>query len=73
MAEGGFRRVDIGFKAGAVLSFRLPESEYDKLRSAISNGGDRWVEVDAEDATVTLDLADVIYVRLDTERGRVGF
>ena len=27
----------------------------------------------AEDATVAIDLSDVIYVRLDTERDRVGF
>jgi hypothetical protein len=72
MAEGKFRRVDIGFKAGAVLSLRLNQDEYDKLRKALSNTGG-WHEVDSEDATVAVDLSDIVYVRLDTESGRVGF
>ena len=69
-----YRKVDIGFKAGALLTLRLQQDEYDRLRGALSNGGsERWHELVAEDATVALDLADVVYVRLDTERGRVGF
>ena len=74
MAEGDgkYRRVDVGFKAGAVLSVRLQEDQYKRLHDAIG-GSDRWLDLDAEDATVTVDLAEVIYVRLDTERGRVGF
>ncbi len=75
MAETGYRRVDIGFAAGAVISFRLPKDEYDGLKSALSEEAahKRWHEVNAEDAAVTIDLSQVIYVRLDTERGRVGF
>ena len=72
MAEGKFRRVDVGFKAGAVLSLRLNQDEYDKLRNGL-DGSNRWHRVEAEDATVLVDLADVVYVRLDTESGRVGF
>ena len=73
MAENGrYRRVDIGFKAGAVLGVRVQEDQYDALRRALT-GDERWHELDAEDATVTLDLSQVIYVRLDTESGRVGF
>jgi hypothetical protein len=67
-----FRRVDVGFQAGPVLGLRLQKEEYETLRKAL-NGNDRWHEIDAEDATVTLDLSQVIYVRLDTESGRVGF
>jgi hypothetical protein len=72
MAESRFRRVDIGFQAGPVLSLRVQESEYNSLKGALG-GSDRWHEVESEDATVTLDLSQVIYVRLDTERDRVGF
>jgi hypothetical protein len=73
MAENGkFRRVDVGFKGGAVLGIRLQEDQYKRLKDAIG-GSDRWLDLDAEDALVTLDLAEVVYVRLDTERGRVGF
>jgi hypothetical protein len=74
MAESNnkFRRVDIGFQAGPVLSLRVQQDAYEALRGAMG-GPDRWHEVDSEDATVTLDLSQVIYVRLDTERDRVGF
>jgi hypothetical protein len=73
MAEPKYRRVDIGFKAGAVLSVRLQEDQYEKLRSALNDSDDRWHELDAEDATISVDTGQVIYVRLDTERDRVGF
>jgi hypothetical protein len=67
-----YRRVDIGFHAGGVLSLRLEQDVYDALRRAMG-GEERWHEVESEDASVTLDLTQVIYVRLDTESGRVGF
>lgn len=70
--DGKYRRVDIGFQAGGVLSLRLQEDVYQSLRQAMG-GDERWHELDSEDATVTIDLSQVIYVRLDTERDRVGF
>jgi hypothetical protein len=75
MAEDGkYRRVDIGFAAGAVLTLRVQETEYSGLRGALSDDRSaRWHQLEAEDADVTLDLSQVIYVRVDTERGRVGF
>jgi len=72
MPESGYRRIDIGFHAGPVLSLRVPEDQYTALKGALG-GSERWHEVESEDATVTLDLSQVIYVRLDTERDRVGF
>ena len=73
MAETSkYRRVDIGFQAGPVLSLRVQEDQYEALKGALG-GSERWHEVDSEDAAITLDLSQVIYVRLDTERDRVGF
>ena len=72
MADAKFRRVDIGFQGGSVLSLRVAEAEYKSLKDALG-GSERWHEVESEDATVTIDLSQVIYVRLDTERDRVGF
>ena len=72
MAEAKFRRVDIGFQGGSVLSLRVQEGDYKSLKDALG-GSERWHEVESEDATVTIDLSQVIYVRLDTERDRVGF
>jgi hypothetical protein len=72
MAE--LRQVEIGFQAGGGTRLRLTEGQYDDLRRALKDGsGERWHEIDAPDATVTLDLSKVIFVRLDTEPGRVGF
>ena len=72
MADTKFRRVDVGFQAGPSLSLRLQEAAYGALKHALG-GSERWHEVESEDATVTIDLSQVIYVRLDTESGRVGF
>jgi hypothetical protein len=68
------RQVEIGFPAGGGIRLRLTEAQYDDLRKALSEGtGARWHQIDAAETTVTLDLSQVIFVRLDTEPGRVGF
>ena len=68
------KRVDVGFAGGQVLSLRLQEAAYQVLRQALEESGDqRWQEVEAEDSLVTVDLGQVVYVRLDTEKQRVGF
>jgi len=65
-------KVDIGFTGGQVLALRLDKGVFDDLRKAI--GGDtRFYDVDAGDSTVTLDLAQVVYLRVETEDHRVGF
>jgi hypothetical protein len=71
-ADTKFRRVDVGFQHGGVVSLRLQQDQYQGLRAAMG-GSERWHELESEDATVTVDLSQIIYVRLDTESGRVGF
>ena len=72
MAES--RQIEIGLQHGSGLRLRITEAAYDELRKLLSEGSDpRWHELDAQDATVTLDLSQVVFVRLDTEPGRVGF
>lgn len=68
-------RVDIGFSGGQVLSVRMLESAYEDLRKALdSAGGDAgWHELRTEDSELSLHLAQVVYVRLDTEKHKVGF
>jgi hypothetical protein len=74
MAESGYKKVEVGFVAGGVIQMRLSDGDYESLRGALVNGdGTRWQELKAEDTDVTLDLSKVAYIRLDTERGRVGF
>ena len=67
------RQVEVGFKGGGSVHLRLAEETYNELREALGSGSARWHQLDANDATITLDLAEVVYVRLDTEPGRVGF
>jgi hypothetical protein len=68
-------RVDIGFSGGQVLSVRMEEQAYADLRKALSGGGDSagWHELKTEDSELSLHLAQVVYVRLDTEKHKVGF
>jgi hypothetical protein len=68
------KRADIGFQGGQVLSVRVAKDAYDALRSALeSERAERWHELKTQDSDVSLDLSQVVYVRLDTEDQRVGF
>ena len=69
------RRVDVGFSGGQVLVLRMQEDAYRALLDALGKASEdaRLHEVEAEDSRVTIDLRQVVYVRLDTEQHRVGF
>lgn len=68
------RRVDVGFSGGQMLALRMRKAPYEALRAALSDDrSERWHEVGTEDSDVTLDLSQVVYVRLDTEQHKVGF
>jgi len=77
MADGYDRasRVDIGFSGGQVLSVRMLETAYEDLRKALDRAGESggWHELKTEDSELSLHLAQVVYVRLDTEKHKVGF
>jgi len=68
------RRIDIGFQGGQVLPARVKQSSYDELHKALSKDrSDRWFELETVDSKVSIDLSQVVYVRIDTEEQRVGF
>jgi hypothetical protein len=68
------RRIDIGFQGGPVLPARVKESAYKGLRDALSDErSGRWFELETIDSKVSIDLSQVVYVRIDTEEQRVGF
>jgi hypothetical protein len=68
------RRVDVGFAGGQELSVRLRRQAYDGLIKALEDGqSERWHDLTTEDSDIAVDLAQVVYVRLDTEQHRVGF
>jgi hypothetical protein len=68
------KRVDVGFSGGQVLALRMTLDAHDSLRKALeSDRSARWHEVETDDSLVAVDLAQVVYVRIDTEQQRVGF
>ena len=68
------RRAAIGFQGGQVLSLRITEEKLAELRIALANGASGgWQEVEATDGAVVLDLTQVVYLRVESDEGRVGF
>jgi hypothetical protein len=65
------QRISIGFIGGQSLSARVKTDELVKLRQAL--GSVAWHELKAEDGTVALDLAKVVFVQVDDDDHRVGF
>ena len=65
-------KVDIGFTGGQVLALRIEGEHFDSLRKAVE-GDTRFYDLDAGDSNVTLDLSQVVYLRVETEDHRVGF
>lgn len=68
------RRVDVGFAGGQMLALRMKRPAYDGLRKALEvSEREGWHELETEDSQVAVDVAQVVYVRLDTEEHKVGF
>jgi hypothetical protein len=65
------RHISIGFHGGQVLVLRVADEELKALHKAL--GGDGWHELQSEEGPVRLDLAQVVYVRAESEELRVGF
>jgi hypothetical protein len=65
------QRISIGFQASPPLALRVTEKELDKLTGALGTEG--WHEIEAEDGSVRLNLAYVLWVRTESEEHRVGF
>jgi len=65
------RHISIGFQGGQVLTLRVSEQHLTTLQSALGGGG--WHELASEDGPVRLDLAQVVYVRAESDDQRVGF
>jgi hypothetical protein len=67
------KRVDVGFSGGQILSLRMQDGAYRALGEEVRSGSQSWHEIEAEDSNVSVNLGQVVYVRLDTEQQRVGF
>ena len=65
-------RASIGFAGGQVLAVRVDIESLQTLRKALT--GERHLyDLALEDGSVTIDLAQVAYVRVESDEPRVGF
>jgi hypothetical protein len=65
------QRISIGFQASPPLALRVNDEELAKLEQAL--GGEGWHTVEAEDGSVRLNLAHVLWMRTERDEHRVGF
>ena len=78
MAED-MKRVEIGFGGGQVMSARLEGRHLEALRGALgsatehSGEASRWYELESEDGTISLDLRQVVFVRVAGAPQTIGF
>ena len=67
------RRAAIGFPGGQVLSIRVSDEQLTSLRTTMREGRERWLEVEASDGAVLIDVGQVVYLRVESDEHRVGF
>ena len=65
-------KVEIGFGIGQALSVKLTEAELRKLREAVESGSG-WFDLQTEDGSVALNLATVVFLRVDSGAHSIGF
>jgi hypothetical protein len=65
------QRISIGFQASPPLATRVSEEQLARLQSAL--GGEGWHDVEAEDGSIRLNLAHVLWLRVEKDEQRVGF
>jgi hypothetical protein len=65
------QRISIGFH-GQALSARVTPEELSALRDALDRH-EGWHELQDEDGTIALDLAKIVFVRVESTEQRIGF
>jgi hypothetical protein len=73
LSSNAVRRTAVGFQGGQVLSLRLSDEALANLNSTLKEGKERWVEVDASDGAVLVDVGQVVYLRVESDEHRIGF
>jgi hypothetical protein len=70
MAE--MKKVEIGFGIGQALSVKLSDDDLSDLRKAVEKEGG-WYDLKTQDATIALNLATVVFIRVDDSDHAIGF
>ena len=65
-------RVSIGFSGGQVVEVRIDDGKLKDLRKALEKG-DGWLDLEAEEGMVAIDLNEVVFVRSATTPSKIGF
>ena len=65
-------KVEIGFGIGQVLSVKLAGTELADLRKAVETGKG-WFDMRTQEGTVALNLATVVFIRVDDAAHSIGF
>ena len=65
------QRISIGFQASPPLALRVSDQQLATLNDALGSEG--WHEIEADDGSVKLNLAHVLWVRTERDEHRVGF
>ena len=66
-------RVEIGFGIGQVLSVKLAEDELSSLRKEVDLAGKGWFDLKTQEGTVALNLATVVFIRVNDSEHAIGF
>ena len=73
MSPNVVRRTALGFQGGQVLSLRIPEEVLTSLNETLKEGKERWLEIEAADGAVLIDIGQVVYLRVESDEHRIGF
>jgi hypothetical protein len=66
------KRVQIGFGIGQSLQVKLTDEQLADVRKAVESG-DGWYDLESEDGPVALNLATVVFLRVDEPTHAIGF
>lgn len=68
----GSNRIEIGFDGGQVVPAKVDDGQLKDLRKALDSGKGTH-QLESNEETVILDLGKVIFVRILSGEGKVGF
>ncbi len=66
------KKVEIGLGVAQVVSARLTDDELRSLREAVERG-EGWFDLETEDATLVINLATVVFLKVAGAPHTIGF
>ena len=65
-------RVSIGFSGGQVVEVKITEDTLKKLRQSLDKA-EGWIDLETDDGLISIDLAQVVFLRGATAAHSIGF